>query len=194
MPSWAELNKRQQKYLQAVYEVDQAQPAPDMEKSEQFDLFSSTEKGSDHGKEEDQEEEENIPLSARNSSKNTEAALISWLASGDGVRCVRRYWLDFPCHLPRSWHPSGCDRRYDGTLRRSYTRDRILQGESGARPAMLAPTIAMWVMVLLLWRLTRAGWTNSRQEAALTGPDAGSGAGRVRGRCRSRYPRRCGCR
>src|SRR6266446_2615622 len=70
----------------------------------------------------------------------------------------------------------------------------ILQGESGARPAMPAPTIAMWVMVLLLWRLTRAGWTNSRQEAALTGPDAGSGAGRVRGRCRSRYPKRCGCR
>ena len=78
MPSWAELNKRQQKYLQAVYEVDQAQPAPDMEKSEQFDLLSSTEKGSDHGKEEDQEEEENIPLTERNSSKNTEAALIGW--------------------------------------------------------------------------------------------------------------------
>lgn len=27
MPSWADLNKRQQKYLQAVYEVDQAQEA-----------------------------------------------------------------------------------------------------------------------------------------------------------------------
>ena len=33
MLSWADLNKRQQKYLQAVYEVDQAQPAPDREKS-----------------------------------------------------------------------------------------------------------------------------------------------------------------
>src|SRR5258708_25432854 len=80
MPSWADLNKRQQKYQQAVYEVDQAQPAPDMEKSEPFDLLSSIEKGSDHGKEEDQEEEENIPLTERNSSKNTEAALIGWFA------------------------------------------------------------------------------------------------------------------
>jgi hypothetical protein len=49
-----------------------------MEKSEQFDLLSSTEKGSEHGKEEDQEEEETIPLTERNSSKNTEAALIGW--------------------------------------------------------------------------------------------------------------------
>ncbi len=34
-----------------------------------LDLLASTEKGSYHGKEEDEEEEENIPLPGRNSGK-----------------------------------------------------------------------------------------------------------------------------